>query len=67
LARNERRTPCCTTVLTVGVGEQNPLIGYSVNIGGFVPHHPVVVSADIKPANVVTPDDEDVRLLSSEC
>ena len=32
----------------------------AVNIGRLIAHHPVVVAARIEPADVITPDDEDI-------
>ena len=50
------------TLLTVVVGEQHALMGDPVDVGRLVAHHPLRVGADIGQADVVTPDDDDVRL-----
>ena len=39
-----------------------PSLGDAVDVGRLVAHHAVVVGADVELADVVAPDDEDVRL-----
>ncbi len=56
LAGNKRSAPGGAALLTVPVGEHGALIGDPVDIGCLVSHHPVVVGADIEPANIVAPN-----------
>ena len=50
-------------LLAVGVGEAHPLVGDAVDVGRAIAHQPVAVAAQVADADVVAPDDEDVRLL----
>jgi hypothetical protein len=63
LTCNECRTTCGATLLAIIVGEQHPFFGNAVNAGRLVAHHAHVVSADIRPAHIVPPDHQNVRLL----
>ncbi len=45
------------------VGEQRPFPGQAVDIGRLVAHDAVVVSADVGPADVVSPDDKDIGFI----
>ena len=69
LAREERRAAGGATVLPVPVGEDRPLAADAVDAGGAVAHDPVAVGADIEPADVVTPHDENIgqRSLGRSC
>ena len=49
-------------LLAVVVGEADALARESVDVGRLVAHHPLVVRADVPVADVVAPQDEDVRL-----
>ncbi len=51
------------TILTVSIRETDSSIAYTVNVRRLVAHHPVVVGADVEPANIIAPDDEDVWLI----
>ena len=51
------------TPLAVPIGEQRAFLRDAIDIRGVVAHHPAVVGADIPVADVIAPDDEDVRLL----
>jgi hypothetical protein len=44
------------------VGEECAFPGDAVDVRRPVAHHPQVVGADVELADVVSPDDEDVRL-----
>ena len=55
--------PGGAALLAVPVGEQRTLGGDAVDVGRLVAHHAVVVGADVELADVVAPDDDDVRLL----
>jgi hypothetical protein len=52
-------------LLAVVVGEAHPLLGDAVDVGRAIAHHPVRVAAQVRDADVVAPDDQDVRLLVS--
>jgi hypothetical protein len=43
------------------VHEDHALAPDPVDVGGGSAHHPTVVGADVPKADIVTPDDEDVR------
>ena len=53
-------TACGAALLTIIVGEQGAFLGNAVDVGGAVPHHPIVISADVELADIVAHDDEDV-------
>ena len=63
LAGNEGCPPGSTALLSVPVSEKCSSLRNGVDIGGLVAHHPLVVSAGIPVANVVAPDDNNVRLV----
>src|SRR5262249_31765527 len=63
LPGDERGPPCCTTLLSVPVGEVAALFGDAVDVRGAIPHDAVVVEADVEPTDVVAPDDQDVGLV----
>ena len=52
------------TLLGVEVGEQRAFLREAIDVGRLVAHHAEVVGADVVDADVVAPDDEDVRLLA---
>ena len=62
LAGDEGGAAGGAALLAVPVGEQRALLGDAVDVGRPVAHHAVVVGADVELADVVAPDDEDVRL-----
>ena len=47
----------------VPVGEEGSFLGEAVDVRRFVSHHAHVVGADVELADIVAPDDEDVRFL----
>src|SRR5262249_59399427 len=51
-------------LLGVAVGEERRLAGDAVDVGGAVAHRAAVVGAEVPVADVVAPEDEDVRLLA---
>ena len=61
LAGNEGGTSGGATLLTVVVGESGSFIGNPVDVGGAIPHLAAIVVADVPPADVITPENEDVR------
>ena len=65
LAGDEVRAPGGAARLGVVVGEQHPFGGQLVEVRRPAGHDAAVVGADVEPADVVTHDEEDVRLLLS--
>jgi hypothetical protein len=63
LPGDERRPPGRAALLAVGVGEAHPLLRDPVDVRGPVAHQPVAVTAQVGDADVVSPDDQDVRPL----
>src|SRR5262249_40022067 len=63
LAGDERRAAGRAALLAVPVGEHPAFLRNAVDVRRPVPHDTVVVGADIEPADVIAPDDEDVGLL----
>ena len=63
LTRDESRPTRGAALLAVVVAEREPFLGHSVDVGGPVAHLAAVVVADVPPADVVSPEDEDVRPL----
>jgi hypothetical protein len=59
----KRRTASGARLLAVGVGEPHTLVGDPVDIRRPVAHQAVAVPTQVRDAEVVTPDDEDVRLV----
>src|SRR5262249_22986066 len=62
LAGYECGAPGSAALLPIPVGEQCPFFCNTINIGRAIPHDSVVISADVKPPDVISPDDQDVRL-----
>lgn len=60
---DECRASRGTTLLPVVIGEADAFAGNAVDVGRFVAHHPPVVVADIPRADIIAPDDENIRLL----
>src|SRR5580700_1472369 len=50
-------------LLAIPISERRPFLRYAVDVGGLVAHHPLAVAADVPIADVVAPDDEDVRFV----
>src|SRR5262249_26472354 len=65
LTHDERRAPGRAALLAVPVGEACAFPGDAVDVRRLVPHEAAVVAAGFKPADVIAPDDEDVRLLAT--
>ena len=63
LPGDERRAAGGAALLAVPVGEVRTLLGDAVDVRGAIPHDAVVVRADVEPADVVAPDDQNVRLV----
>ncbi len=64
LAGDERRSAGGAALLAVGVGEPHPLVGDAVDVGRAVAHQAVAVAAEVRDADVIAPDHEDVRALA---
>ena len=62
LARDESGPSRGAALLTIGIGEHSAFLGEAVDVGSLVAHHALIVRTDIPIADVVAPDDEDVRL-----
>ncbi len=63
LAGDERRATGGAALLAVPVGEQRAFAGDAVDVGRLVAHHAAIVGADVELADVVAPENEDVRFL----
>src|SRR5262249_56651032 len=63
LAGDERRATRRAALLGVVVGEHQTFAGDAVDVQRLYSHHAERVGADIGDADVVAPDDEDVRPL----
>ena len=61
LAGKERRAPGGAGLLTVILQEANPFLANSIDVRRLIPEQAITVSADVGDADVVTPDDKDVR------
>jgi hypothetical protein len=65
LAGNEGRAPCGAALLSIVVSKDRTFIGYAINIGRLITHLTHAIATDIPDSNIITPDDEDIRLVSS--
>src|ERR1700754_4276536 len=65
LAGDEGRSSGCARLLTVRVGEQHPFVGQAIDVRRLVAHQAVRVAAEVGDADIVAPDDEDVRALAA--
>ena len=63
LPGDERRASRRATLLPIPVGEQRAFFGDAVDVGRLIAHDATVVAARVKPPDVITHDDKDVRLL----
>jgi hypothetical protein len=63
LTGDEARAAGCAALLAVPVGEGRPFLRDAINVGRLVAHHAFAVMADVPIADVVAPDDEDVRFV----
>jgi hypothetical protein len=50
-------------LLAVGIGEKHSLVGNPVDVGREVAHQSAAVATQVGDADIVAPDDEDVRFL----
>src|ERR1700754_46476 len=63
LSRDERRPPRRARLLAVGIGEHHAFLGDPVDVRRLGSHQAMAVAAQVGDADVVTPDDQDVRYL----
>ena len=63
LARDESGAARRAALLAVVIGEEDTFFGDAVDVGRLVAHQPVGVDADIRNADIIAHDDEDVRFL----
>src|SRR5262249_25971658 len=61
VAADEGGTAGGAALLAVVVGKRYAFAGKPIDVGRHVAHHAAVVVADIPSADVVAPDDEDIR------
>ena len=61
LAGNEGGASRGATLLTIRIGEEHALLGNAVDVGRPITHQPLGVAAQVGDADIVAPDDEDVR------
>src|SRR6185369_347743 len=61
LSGDERRAAGGATLLAVPVGEDRSFLADAVDVGRLVAHHAHVVGANVELADVVAPDDKNVR------
>src|SRR5215470_15988507 len=64
LPGDEGRAACGAALLAVPIGEDRTLPADAINVGRAIAHDSKIVGADIEPADVVTHDEQDVRLTS---
>src|SRR5436190_20355989 len=65
LAGDKCRASCGATLLAVIVSESAPFIRNTVDIRGSIAHHAATEIADIPCADVITPENQDIRLFCS--
>ena len=64
LPGDEGRAARGAGLFAVGIGEHHAFLGDAVDVGRLVAHEPVRIAAEVRDADIVAPDDEDVRLAS---
>ena len=63
LTGDEARAAGGAALLAIPVGEGRPFLRDAVDVGRLIAHHAFAVMADVPIADVVSPDDEDVRFV----
>ena len=63
LTSDEARAAGRAALLAIPIGERRPFLRDAIDVGGLVAHHAFAVMADVPIADVVAPDDEDVRFI----
>src|SRR6516164_3367789 len=61
LAGNEGRAARGAGLFTVGIGEHHAFLRNAIDVRRLVAHEAVRVAAQVRDADVISPDDEDVR------
>src|SRR6185437_12564800 len=61
LASNESSTPGGAALLAVVVGEGATLVGHAIDVGSVITHHAAAEETDVPRADVITPQDQNVR------
>src|SRR5215469_17828105 len=67
LACNKRGTSGGAALLPIPVREERAFVGNAIDVGRLVAHHALIVGTDVPVADVISPEDQDVRLLLGEC
>src|SRR5262245_60674609 len=67
LTGDEGRAARRARLLAVGVGEHHAFPRQLVDVRRLIAHHAVRVAAEIRDADIVAPDHQDVRLLAVSC
>jgi len=65
LSKDEGGAAGRAALLAIGIGEDRPLRGDAVDVGRAVTYHAHRVGADLRDADIVAEDDEDVRRLAA--
>src|SRR6516225_9253021 len=60
LARDDGGPTGCTALLAIPVGEHRTFFGDAIDVRRAVAHDSMVVGADIEPADIISPDDQDI-------
>src|SRR5215831_8081880 len=61
LTHDESSAARSTALLAVAIGEQHAFMGNAVDVGSLVAHHTAAVAAEVPVADVIAPNDQDVR------
>jgi hypothetical protein len=61
LTSDETRAARRAALLPVPIGEGRPFLRDAVDVGGLIAHHATAVMADVPIADIVAPNDEDIR------
>jgi hypothetical protein len=64
LTGKKRRASSGATLLAVILKEKNSFFADAIDVRRLVSHQAGTVGADVGDADVITPDDEDIRFLS---
>ena len=63
LPGDEGRAARGAGLFAVGIGEHHAFLGDAVDVGRLIAHQAVRIAAQVRDADVVAPDDEDIRLV----
>src|SRR4030095_10180587 len=63
LACDESCAASRATLLSIPVGKEHAFFGDAIDVGGAVSHDAFVIRADVDPADVISPDDQNVWFL----